>query len=148
VTVTGFCDGQLSASGPESAAQAAAGSWRISGTGVSANGLHSGQLELPQIGLGRVESTGTWQGPRLTIESLRTVGPLGSTSLAGRVVLRAPVEQSALNLRLTHSPAAAGSADLSGMLRLLLPGGSAGGGGPRTFHVGGTLGLPAIRPEN
>ncbi len=149
VTVAGMSDGHIEISGPVPEAGDAVGSWRISGNNVSATGLRSGQLLLPQIGLGKVESSGTWQGARLTIASLRTDGPLGSASLSGRVVLRSPIEQSALNLRLTHSPPAAGPTDLSGMARLLLPsGGAAGAGRPRAFHVGGTLGLPAIRPED
>jgi hypothetical protein len=100
---------------------------------------------LPQIALGQVESTGTWQGSKLTVESLNTDGPLGSTSLTGRVVLRAPVEQSALNLRLTHSPPPPGATGLSGMASLLFPEGGAVPRGPRTYHVGGTLGLPALQ---
>jgi hypothetical protein len=92
-----------------------------------------------------VESTGTWQGSKLTVESLNTHGPLGSTSLSGRVVLRVPVEQSALNLRLTHSPPPPGSTDLAGMTSLLFPEGGGVPRGPRTYHVGGTLGLPAVQ---
>jgi hypothetical protein len=110
--------------------------------------LRSGQLLLPPIDLGQVESTGTWQGSKLTIETLRTEGSLGSTSLAGRVILRSPVEQSALSLRLTYSPPPAGSTDLSGLMRLLVPSGGTAAPGPRTFQVGGTLGLPAIRPAD
>lgn len=147
VTIRGVSDGHLEASGPGSEGGTGAGSWKISGGEISATGLRSGQLLLPPIELGHLESTGTWEGPRLTIESLRTEGPLGSLSVTGRIVLRAPVEHSALNLRLTHAPPPTDSTDLSAMTHMLLPGGGAASGGPRTYHIGGTLGLPAVRPE-
>lgn len=147
ITLSGVTDGNVKASGPGSTGGAGTGSWKISGGDISATGLRSGQLVLPPIALGHLESNGTWEGPRLTIESLRTEGPLGTASITGRIILRAPVEQSALSLRLTHSPPTTGSTDLSAMMRLLLPGGAAARG-PRTYHVGGTLGLPAVRPAD
>jgi len=143
---SGMSDGRLHTAQPASAGGEGDGSWELAVLDAVAKDLRAGQLVLPPITIQRLDSSGTWQGRRLTIDSLDATGSFGSVSLAGRVVLRDPPEQSALNLTLTHRAPAVVPPDLAIALRLLLPQSGGAAAEPTTYHVGGTLGLPTIGP--
>jgi type II secretion system protein N len=144
--LSGVSEGRLDAAAPGAPGAEGDGSWKLAVLDAVAKNLRAGQLVLPPIAIQRLDSTGTWQGRRLTIESMDAAGSFGSVSLAGRVVLRDPTEQSALNLTLTHRTPAVVPPDLAIVMRLLLPRSSAAAAEPTTYHVGGTLGLPTVGP--
>lgn len=120
------------------------GAWDISGADIVAIGLRSGRLEFPPIRVSELHSAGTWAGRTATVSSLAAEASLGSIALTGKIVLREPVEQSALKMQLRHTPPQKVTGNLALLMKTLLPPGATERAG--TYRVGGTLAMPTLTP--
>lgn len=139
--ITGVSDGRINAS---ATAANTHGGWAISARRLAVHGLRSGQLVLPPLEASRANTVGTWTGRRLMVEALDAQGAFGELHLAGRIMLRDPLEKSALSMRMTHVVPSQPPPELALFLKILLPGAATGQG---TYTIGGTLGLPSITPR-
>jgi type II secretion system protein N len=142
VRVLGASDGRLSLSTPGGETPETTGTWNVSGHHLQAAGLRSGRMLLPPLDVTHLETEGSWEGRRLTVDRLAADGPFGELALSGRIMLREPIEKSALGLALVHRPAAQMPPDLALALRLLLPPGRAGEA--QHYTLRGTLAAPTI----
>ena len=144
VDLTGSTTGRLDATQGSPEDGPLDGSWDVSGDDIVATGLKSGRLEFPPIRLDRIRSVGKWTGRTVTVSTLDAEGSPGTIELAGKIVMRTPLDQSALKMQLTHTPPRSPTANLAPLMKMLLPPGAANQ--PTTYRVGGTLAMPTLTP--
>jgi type II secretion system protein N len=144
VGLSGSTTGRLDAADGSTGGGPLGGSWDVSGENIMATGLKSGGLEFPPIRVDRIASVGNWAGRTATVSRLDAEGSPGTVELAGKIILRTPLEQSALRMQLTHIPPKSPTGDLAPLMKMLLPPGAANR--PTTYRVGGTLAMPTLTP--
>jgi len=139
----GLSDGRVSLSAPgPGGVPVIEGSWSAVGTDITAVGLKSGHLLLPPITLSTLRTTGEWTGRRATVTTFDARGPFGRLHLSGKLVLRTPIENTGLNMTMTHVASKDAPRELEILLRILLPRPAAADGS--TYHVAGTLAMPMV----
>jgi hypothetical protein len=130
--------------GADDASDESTGAWTISARDVVARRLRAGNLLLPALAARELATAGTWVGRRLAVNTFTATGPLGGVEISGRVLLRDPIDGSALGLDLTYTPPRDPPADLAPIIDMLM--GPGGRDTRRSYRVGGTLAAPSVTP--
>jgi type II secretion system protein N len=142
--ISGSSDGRLDTYLQSGAGRERDGSWEVRGSDIEAEGLKSGSLVFPPIHVTHLHSVGSWAGRTATVSALDADSSFGVVHLSGTIILRTPVEQSALKLQLAHTPPREVSAEVALLMRTLLPPAATQGRG--NYRVGGTLATPILTP--
>lgn len=119
----------------------AAGELHLAGGGLQ--GVKINGMGVPDLNFGEVAIKFTLQGSKLEIEELRADGDELKVNGSGQVVVRGPVSDSVLNLKLTIVPGPASSDSVKGLLSLIPRQNGARPDAPVT--VTGTLKSPRFR---
>ena len=117
------------------------GSWTVRAHDLVASGLRGGNMLLPPVTVSQLASSGTWSDRRVEVSTLSAEGPLGTLDLRGRLMLREPTENSAINADLTYAAPHEPPADVAALLKLFLPPDAQQ---VRSYHVTGTLAAPSL----
>ncbi|HEY8517829.1 MAG TPA: type II secretion system protein GspN [Candidatus Binatia bacterium] len=140
--IAGTADLSLRLSGDGRTTQSAEGEIELSARNVALEEVTVRGFRVPDLALGTVTGSAQLFGSRLQVKELRTAGDQLTFAATGDVLLREPVAQSVLNLRLTIDV----PADAPPALRVataLLP--KRGPGQNQGYTLKGTIGAPVLR---